>query len=120
MHFGAELLADHAARIGDAALRVEPEAGRQRSAARRARLRAPAAAAASEHAVHVVSPTALPPHADLARRGAATPSRPPDMLTMTLSTSTPAIRSAASMARRIALSAASRSTIAPALTPRER
>ena len=46
--------------------------------------------------------------------------RPPDKLTMTLSSSTPDIRSAASTASRIAFSAASRSTIAPALTPRER
>ncbi len=63
--------------------------------------------------------TALPRSAILASNSCED-SRPPDMLTTTLSTSTPDMRSAASTARRIAPSAASRSTIAPAFTPRER
>ena len=48
------------------------------------------------------------------------PSRPPVMLTMTAWISTLAMRSAASTARRIACSAASRSTMAPPFSPRER
>ena len=46
--------------------------------------------------------------------------RPPDMLTMTPPTSTPAMRSAASMASRAACSADRKSTTAPPLTPTER
>src|SRR5271169_5441248 len=46
--------------------------------------------------------------------------RPPDMLTMTPPTSTPAMRSAASMAIRAACSADCKSTTAPPLTPVER
>ena len=107
-------------RIADAGASIEREAGRQRMQHRAALPRRCARRRLRARDARRGSLTAWPPMRTFALADAREPSRPPVRLTMTLSACTPAMRSAASTARRIAFSASSMSTTTPALRPRER
>ena len=99
MQVDAEVLADHALRIADVA---GARRARSRSAGRAGRCGRRWALwreAASSTRWMSFSDTVLPRSATLALKRCE-PSRPPDMLTMTPPTSTPAMRSAASIASR--------------------
>jgi hypothetical protein len=115
MHVDAECVADHAARIAHAAFGIEREADGQRMDHLALGLQRLLGAGA-EHALDVGLVGLVAAKIDGGEK-ASLFSRPAVMLTISESTVSPAMRSAASTERRMACSARSRSTMTPDFTP---